>query len=401
MSRRYQLSESAAPVVTPAGVRLVGFVADGAGAWLIRAVDPQSDAVVWQTPFDAQLQWGPQAARFACRGGYLFGAVEDLLVCMDQRDGRMLWVSRLPKEVDRTSSRWRREGATDSLELEVIDTAAGRRVCCGISDRDDYVVMLDASDGRPVARIPADSHHRCIQGVGVAAVGDWILKVHGGQGEVLWETEARAVADAGRNLLVHAPDGTLRLADAATGQIRWKSEAPELNCLDDAATGEGTALLKSDAGAWPIALSSGPQAPGFFAKLFGKSRGIKLSGGLDEVAAASGDRYFTLGCTGDDWYLSVVDCSQGPGRVIGTQAVPGVDHVHLRTGAGGAIARIDKDDQSTLRALGPDGSIKWERELGEDLGEHFCVGGDVLAVLMRQVALLDGQTGQSRWAYTF
>lgn len=399
MSRPFQLNESAEPVVTSAGVRVIGFVRDGMGGWMIRAVDPTSDTIEWETSFDMRLQLGPYAPRFASRGPLLFASVENVLVCLQAADGRMRWSVRLPKEVDTTSRRWKQAGAADMLELELIDTPAGARVCCGISDSDDYVVLLDARDGRMVAMVPADSHWRHIEGVGIAAVEDWVLKVHDGDGHVLWECEARGVESAGQDLLVHSPDDTLRLVDAATGEARWTKEAPDLSSVNDGTTGAGTVLVLSDKGPWPFALSSGPAAPGIFAKLFGKSRGLAMKGSVDEVHQAGGDRFVTVGYDGDDYYVSVVD--GGAGAVVDTQAVPGADNLCVRTGNGLAVARIEKDSENALRAMTSDGSVKWERDLGEDLSEYFCVGDDVLAVLMRQVALLDGATGKSRWAYTY
>jgi len=95
--------------------------------------------------------------------------------------------------------------------------------------------------------------------------------------------------------------------------------------------------------------------------------------------------------------LLVVDPKTG--KPLGQPyALSGANWVYVRGGRSTAVARCDYDEQSVLRGFDANGAHRWERPL-EDISEFFCMGDDVVVELPGQVALLDGATGETRFAY--
>ncbi len=407
MSRVFTQGSPFAPLSTAAGLRVIGGVQAANGAWCPALVDPSTGAAVWYSQAQFPAQYGMWSPRFALRGDVLFVFNEWTLAALDVNTGQERWRMRTGGDLLRSSRRWKSSETPDNLAIDVLDDGHGGLAIIQ-EDNDERIHVVRMQDGQlPWQGLPLAGRATVVRGLGILIEDDDNnLQFRDLTGNVVWSHAVRSWMVAGNFVLAELREGEdgLSCLDTATGQARWFAAEDSLAGLDEGVALGGRASVFTSGGfsqkLWPIALDRKPDGPGFFGKLFGRGHGeaMPVSRATVDTAYEAGGRFFIVPNDGDGKKaLLVVDPATGK-PTMQPHRLDGANWVWVRGGRSTAVARCDYDDQSVLKAFDANGAPRWERPL-EDISEFFCMGDDVVVELHGQVALLDGATGQTRYAY--
>ncbi len=390
------------PLPSDAGLLVLGTRQNGAG-WLLVAVDPTQDRVLWETPIGSRQP--PNGGHIAARGRSLFVACEGQLWHLDLATGVLRWNTPLPGDLEQDVLRWKRPGCSDELAIELLEGAHGWRVACLCEN--DLLQLFDLDAGTLLLSRQAE-HASVLPGEGVLVQLDEDLSFYDAQGEQRWSREAESHLALGGRILVTVEDDDTELhcIDPRSGDSTWHVVDDELQDVDDVPFVSDRAVITLNTSKghrlWTVPTARKPAPPptngGFFAKLFGGgSRGAALP--VPGATASSdslliGDK-LVLVMDGDNAsHMAVLGADdlrpQGP---VVNFAGPG--SLHLRPGGALAVMRHEgQGDQALLRGLAGNGATIWERQL-PGAREHFCLGEQLVVKLPRQVALLDVTNGET------
>ena len=407
MTRVFDEHSGISPVVTPAGLRVFGGVRSATGGWRPAMVDPSTGQCVWQGTGEFMASFGVWTPRFAIRGNFVFVFNENSLACLDGNSGHELWRVRTNTDLGRDSNRWRSDGATDYLAIDVLETPQGARAV--VKTDDDGLHVFDLHSGRLIwNEMPDNGDYTIVPGVGVLVfMEDAPAQLRDANGDVKWSRELHSALLSGAHLFAKVKnsegDGALACLDAATGAEKWCVDEDSLESVDEGVAVDDHATLvvtgPFSQRLWSVSASSGPRKGGFFARLFGRTHGdaMPVKRATIDTTTRVGNRVFVTFNSPLGKHLVVLDAASGQ-PVAAPHPLPG-DWAHVRGHGTTAVVRCDLGDNKVqLMAFGPDGKLRWQRDL-DDASEHFCHHGDVVVEMCRQVAVLDGNDGSTRFAY--
>ena len=408
MTRIFDEHSGISPVATPAGLRVFGGVRSQSGGWRPAMVDPATGQCVWQGTGEFTAQFGVWTPRFAIRGASVFVFNENSLACFDGNTGHELWRVRTNTDIERDSNRWRRDGATDGLAIDVLETPEGARAV--VQTDDDGLYVYDLHSGRLIwNEMPDNGDYTIVPGIGVLVfMEDAPAQLRDANGDVRWTRELHSALVSGSHLFAKVKnsegDGALACLDAATGTERWSVDEDSLEAVDEGVAADDHATLVVTGSfsqrLWSVSATSGPRKAGLIARLFGRTHGdpMPVKRATIDTTTRVGNRVFVVVDSPVGKHLVVLDAASGQ-PVAAPHSLQGTNWVHVRGHGDIAVLRCELgDDKVQLLAFGPDGNLRWQRDL-EDASEHFCHHGDVVVEMCRQVAVLNGADGSTRYAY--
>lgn len=368
-------------------------------------VDPSTGQCVWQGAGEFSATYGVWTPRFATRGDAVFVFNEGWLGCFDAGSGAQRWRAQLGADLSRSTKRWLRDGATDDLAIDVLTTTEGSVAV--VRNDDDRVLAYDMASGALLWSVePYSGRYWVVPGLGVLIhVEDAPSEFRGVRGDVKWAMPIQDATAAGRHVFakVRGDNDALVCIDAATGQERWRVEEDSVDHIGDAAAGSEQATVAVNGAfsqrVWSVSAEAPPAKAGFFARLFGKVHGNDLPVKRATLNSTTrvGNRVFIVTDSPAGKHLVVLDAASGK-PVAAPHALGPIDWVYVRGQGDVAVLRCEENGTTMLRAFGPDGRQRWQRELG-DASEHFCRGTDVIVELPRQVAVLNASDGSTQFAY--
>jgi len=368
-------------------------------------VDPSTGQCVWQGAGEFRASFGVWTPRFATRGDAVFVFNEVLLGCFDAASGAERWRVNLGADLARSTRRWLRDGATDALAIDVVTTAEGSVAV--VRNDDDRLLVYDMHSGALVwSAEPYSGRYWVVPEVGVLIHVDGApSEFRSVRGDVKWSMPIHDATAAGRHIFakVRGENDALVCIDAATGQERWRVEEDSVDHIGDAAAGSDQATVAVNGAfsqrAWSVSAQAPPSKAGFFARLFGKAHGTDLPVKRATLNSTTrvGNRVFIVADSPAGKHLVVLDASNGK-PVAAPHPLGQINWVHVRGQGDVAVLRCEHEGTKVLRAFGPDGRQRWEREI-ESASEHFCRGTDVIVELPRQVAVLNASDGSTQYAY--